>query len=378
MGKLLIIDPSFTYGGAQTAMLHLAGWITRGGVQVVLAVRGANSQLVASASAHGVPCQVYQGPRVPWERPREFLGIGGPWDDWVSSLAHDAGYGTVVVNLPGIDMGHAVVRALRRGGHRVCGFLHLPYPMARLVGPSLANRLRDCLSDYLHFAPYHNIVVVSDAGRDVVLARGRRCPPVATVPNGPPCPIVAPCGDPTGAALDALRSIRAAKKAGRPVAICVGRIELVHKNQLVLIQALSMLPPQERPLLVLVGSGPDLAVVAEAAASCLESVMFAGWTDRVDLFLELADGMMLPSWFEQHPMVIEEALMYGIPIWVSTIPSLAAIEGISGHVDPSDTVGWSDALLSVRPSSEVRRPDEGIRGRRGADWARRFLQAVQG
>ncbi|WP_169904383.1 glycosyltransferase [Desulfococcus multivorans] len=74
-------------------------------------------------------------------------------------------------------------------------------------------------------------------------------------------------------------------------------------------------------------------------------------------YLSNADIYVLPSYHEQLPMSILEAMAYGLPIvstWVAGIPELVE-DGVNGHlVDPGDIDGLGNALRTLVMSKEKR------------------------
>ena len=107
-----------------------------------------------------------------------------------------------------------------------------------------------------------------------------------------------------------------------PLIVCVARL-VAQKNQTCLIEALSMLQTsgEPRPLLVLVGDGPDLeALKSQADRQLPGQVFFAGHQSDHFPWLAAADIFVLPSLFEGLPGAIIEAQASEIPCIATDIP----------------------------------------------------------
>ncbi|HEY4440239.1 MAG TPA: glycosyltransferase [Candidatus Elarobacter sp.] len=128
---------------------------------------------------------------------------------------------------------------------------------------------------------------------------------VAVIPNG------LALASPDPAARARARAIFAA--GDEPVIVHVGRLAAV-KNQRLAIEALLFLPPPAR--LVLIGEGPDRAMLAEHAVryGVAERVTFLGFRDDAAALVAGADVALLTSLNEAMPMVAIEAMIAGAPL----------------------------------------------------------------
>lgn len=106
-----------------------------------------------------------------------------------------------------------------------------------------------------------------------------------------------------------------------PVLLFMGRFDSHQKG---IDQLITSLKASERQLsgatILFVGSGPAEATI-RAAADGMPSlnIRIIGWTDEPHLVLSAADALLLPSRFEGVPLVMLEAMTYGIPIIGSPI-----------------------------------------------------------
>ena len=119
--------------------------------------------------------------------------------------------------------------------------------------------------------------------------------------------------------------------------VCVGRLD-EHKAQIVLVAAARLLHEEGmRCEIVLVGDGFMRKYVEEAIrrAGLQEAITITGWVsgDRVKAEIEAARALVLPSFSENMPVVIMEAMTLGRPV-ISTY-----VGGIPELVQPGKT-GW--------------------------------------
>jgi len=161
-----------------------------------------------------------------------------------------------------------------------------------------------------------HVVCVAEALRRAVLALGLPKERVTTLRNGVDGRRFTP-GD------------RAAERArllvpdDRRLLLCVGHL-VVRKGQHLLLEALARLDaPGRRPLLVLVGRGPDEAALRRQAErlGLRDDVRFAGSVspDELPGFYRAADALVLPSLREGWPNVVLEALACGTPVLATAV-----------------------------------------------------------
>jgi glycosyltransferase involved in cell wall biosynthesis len=122
-----------------------------------------------------------------------------------------------------------------------------------------------------------------------------------------------------------------------PRFVCVGRLG-EHKAQLILIEAVDRL--REMGIhcdVVLVGDGPMRSQIETAIrrAGLEDQITITGWVtgERVKAEISAARALILPSFSENMPVVIMEAMALGRPV-ISTY-----VAGIPELVEPAKT-GW--------------------------------------
>ena len=109
--------------------------------------------------------------------------------------------------------------------------------------------------------------------------------------------------------------------SGKTVFLFVGRLEPV-KNAAVLINAFSEMKKENRDVsLVVLGDGSQKDMLTELIASKnIEDVHFMGYVTfpRIVEFYKMADVFVLPSTHEPWGLVVNEAMIMGLPVIVSS------------------------------------------------------------
>jgi glycosyltransferase involved in cell wall biosynthesis len=188
----------------------------------------------------------------------------------------------------------------------------LSLPVRKLTGALMSLAARGA----------RRIIAVSDAGaREIVDGLGVDRARIDVVPNGvrPPGP-----SPPTADVRERHRL------GGRAVALSVAT-NLPHKNLAVLIEALALTGPAERPLLVFAGHGTDDGTLRERAlaAGVADDVRLLGscTTDELDALYAIADCLVLPTLHEGFGLPVLEAMARSLPVACSDIPALREVAG---------------------------------------------------
>lgn len=138
------------------------------------------------------------------------------------------------------------------------------------------------------------------------------------------------------------------RRPSRPFVLSAGTGR-PHKNLPRLIEALRLVPPGERPLLVLTG-GPDVRATLEPVAvshGVADDVMFAGWVDDGELagLYRHATIYAAPSLFEGFGLPVLEAMTAGLAVACSDIPVLHEVAGpAADYFDPTDAASIAASL----------------------------------
>jgi colanic acid/amylovoran biosynthesis glycosyltransferase len=155
-----------------------------------------------------------------------------------------------------------------------------------------------------------------------------------------------------------------------PRFVCVGRLG-EHKAQLILLDAVNRVRKKGVYCeVVMVGDGPMRPAVEEAI--CQEKlekqITITGWvpSERVYAEIEAARALILPSFSENMPVVIMEAMALGRPVistYIAGIPELVQ-PGNTGWLVPSgDHVALADAMHEALVAPISRLSEMGAAGR---------------
>ncbi|WP_419863572.1 glycosyltransferase family 4 protein [Candidatus Poriferisodalis sp.] len=199
------------------------------------------------------------------------------------------------------------------------------------------------------------VVTVSEDLQDWAISlmrrpRGRRPQPTAELAGRRSGPLLQVVSMPVGS--DRLGAPTPAPADG-PV-VGVGRL-MAEKGFDVLIEAVALMPAQERPELVIVGDGPDRALLEALALRRGVSATFAGAVAPSEIgdWYRRARLVCVPSRREGFGMVVAEALAAGRPVVASAVGAAPAfiIDGTNGRlVPPDDAAALSDALTAALQS----------------------------
>jgi len=155
-----------------------------------------------------------------------------------------------------------------------------------------------------------------------------------------------------------------------PRLVCVGRLG-EHKGQLLLVAAARRLHDAGTKFtVVLVGDGPMRPLIEEAIRQngLADYISITGWVTGEQVQAEIIGcrALVLPSFSENMPIVIMEALALGRPVistYVAGIPELVQA-GKSGWLVPaSDEVALAQAMNEALTTSVDRLATMGLAGR---------------
>ncbi len=154
----------------------------------------------------------------------------------------------------------------------------------------------------------------------------------------------------------------AAQDGGGPLQVLsVGRL-VPDKGQLLLLEAVAELRHRGVAVsLTLVGDGPDRPALMEAVRrlGIDDSVVLAGAVDqdRLPELYRSADAFCLPSFAEGLPVVLMEAMAYGLPVVATRIAGVSELvqDGLNGAVVAAGRVDLlADALARLAADPELR------------------------
>ena len=165
---------------------------------------------------------------------------------------------------------------------------------------------------------------------------------------------IIPTGSPRGPLLDRMETRRALGISPESrVLLYVGRMA-PEKNLSVLIEMAAIAMRADASVrLILVGDGPYRSECRRLVrhAGIGDRVRFEGFVARqdVDKYYAAADLFVFPSISETQGLVIQEAMMYGLPA-VAVVGGGASdgiAEGVNGLIVRNDAVAFSEAVLSI-------------------------------
>lgn len=122
------------------------------------------------------------------------------------------------------------------------------------------------------------------------------------------------------------------------------------KNQKFLLQIFrEILKLENDAKLYLIGDGDKKKEIEELAADIKNQVVFVGNTDRVSDYLQMMDGMILPSLFEGLPLVAIEWQINGLPcIFSDTITKECALtKTVESESLSTNPAVWANRILKM-------------------------------
>lgn len=145
--------------------------------------------------------------------------------------------------------------------------------------------------------------------------------------------------------------------ANRTVFLSIGRFS-DEKGYMNLIHAAAKAAAAEKDILVLIiGHGPryDELVHATHAAGIEESCRVIRDPEHARYAYHLADVFVLPSLREGESIVTREALLAGLPVIASDLPTLhSLVEGAGWLVPPDDADALAQAMIEAARQPELR------------------------
>lgn len=170
---------------------------------------------------------------------------------------------------------------------------------------------------------------------------------------------------PFGAAVDAAPALPPARPAdARPELLFIGRL-VERKGVHLLLESLAMIPSERRPLLRVVGDGPERARLEELAGRLRlgDDVVFHGFISAEEKVERLAgcDAFVLPAVIDAKGdteglgVVLLEAMTYGKPVIASAAGGIVDIvrDGRNGFlVPPGDAPALAGAIQACVENSD--------------------------
>jgi glycosyltransferase involved in cell wall biosynthesis len=342
--RILQLIDSFSVGGAEKVALSLATKIDHERFEVIpcalLRSGSLEEEIKASGIAYrvlGLPRRsVLTGPRFIADLRRILAAITGIFKELSIDILHTHLTHSTLVG---------ILATRRKSGPRLCATVH------SVIFRKQRGRLspRQWLMSAVIKAAFPRadriIAVSEEVARAVRLYTRIPRERITTIPNGI---------DPSQFRLQENRwelRQRLDLPVDRQVVVSVGRLTRP-KGYPHLLAALRLIPPDERPLTLIVGDGPDLHdLELKATALQLEhDVRFLGNQHDVPVLLAAADLFVLSSLWEGLSLAVLEAMAAGLPAVVTAVGGNPEIveQGKSGLlVPPADEHALAEAIRSM-------------------------------
>ncbi len=198
------------------------------------------------------------------------------------------------------------------------------------------------------------VITVSESLREEIIVRERLDPDkVVTVYNG-----IEPEKFKTVGPRAVLRERLHLPADGRVVGT-IARLA-PQKGVCYLIQAAALIPPDQRPLFLVVGEGPlrgELEALARDTGVA-DRVVFAGARSDIPLVLAALDLLVLPSITEGLPLVLLEAMAASVPVVATRVGGVpeAVVEGETGIlVPPQNAAALAGAINAILTAPDLAR-----------------------
>lgn len=154
-----------------------------------------------------------------------------------------------------------------------------------------------------------------------------------------------------------------------PVVLAVGRLH-PQKDYPTLVRAMAALQHREpRPVLLVVGDGPDEARVRQLIVTHGVAAQVLGRRADVADLLQAADVLALASVWEARALVVQEAMQVGLPVVATSVGGIPELVGDDALLAPAgDASALATALERVldQPAEAAERAQRGVL--RAAGW----------
>jgi glycosyltransferase involved in cell wall biosynthesis len=224
----------------------------------------------------------------------------------------------VIVSQGAIALSACGLGAAHSAGIPLMSFLPMAHPVALVRGQNgLAVRLQELLYRRLYALPDYFLTICNTAKEQLHRLHG----------VAPERIFVQYFGLDYDRSQPLLVLPRKRSSATKHVAL-IGRIEFQQKRQDFFLRHFAAQRSELPPLHIhLIGDGPDrerlLALTEELNLG--GAVSFEGWTEDMDAWYAQLDAVLLPSRFEGVPVVMLEAMRWGLPVLASNLDGMAEL-----------------------------------------------------
>ena len=222
----------------------------------------------------------------------------------------------VVVSQGRIECSSIGLLAAKRAGLQTISYVPMAHPVS-VSGKPYAVQMRDWVNRYLYRLP-NKIITISERARRMLKDRGATGN-VVVVPNGIETKPIEESDR------DRFRGRYGIDRDEYVVAV-VGRFDFQQKGQDFAVEAIARFGRQlSKFRFLFIGAGPDEDKLKAAIEyrKLSETVQVVPWTEDIAGMYAAMDMLLMPSKFEGVPLVMLEAMSYGLPIVASNVDGMA-------------------------------------------------------
>jgi glycosyltransferase involved in cell wall biosynthesis len=349
--RLLLVVEEENLGGAELSFLELARTLaTRVEVHLALGQRALDrhSAVYPALAGHAVALHTCTHPLNPGTFSNLHRLLRRKASTEVAALIGSVGPTAILVNLPTVERGQAIVDAAGLASPKlpVWGLLHL-VQRPSVFGARL-GRFRDLMVKQL-LRRFHRLLTVSETGAEELSRRyALPRPDVIRPPTARLQPVPS-----------ASERARRRTEVGLPHGLLVGmvgRVQLHQKGHDVALRVLARLLGMGRSLnLVIIGDGPDLPRLRRMTGrmGLASHVTFLGWRSDVGELIPLLDAVLLPSRFEGLPQTALQAATAEVPVVAYGVDGLRELVPSEFQVPFGDERALATALREVLRGTRV-------------------------
>lgn len=234
----------------------------------------------------------------------------------LTSLMRQVNPDVVIVAQGRIEGGTMGLLAAKRAGYRTLSYLPVAHPVS-VSGRPFAIWIREKINRYFYRLP-DKIITISESARRMLRERGAT-PNVVVVPNAVEVPPIDTMDRQT------VRQVHGLANEDYVVAT-IGRIHFRDKGQDFALTAIARFRDRLGGCkFIFVGEGPDQDTLKRMIANLhlSERVRIIPWTPNPAEIYAAIDMLMIPSRHEGVPLVMLEAMAYGLPIVATNVDGMA-------------------------------------------------------
>lgn len=322
--KILIVDDSYTFGGAQIAAANMARYITEQfDFDVTFICSKKNEALVARLRTIKIGKVRTDGyAALPVFILSHLICLWRLFS--IIAMLRAEKPDTVIVNMAGMEFGWLYIYATKLLKIRLICWLHNPFrydEMLPSVGlKKMVMKGRDFSAKIFSRIIYENLYTVSNSARSYLLNRFGRNAGIRIFGN-----TIFSKNNSIDLSIENVTQLAIDGYPADKIILIPGRISYGDKGQDQVVKSLAYLE-KKACAVVFVGDGGDF-VDLKRRCTGFSNVFFVGWQQSVDEYIAGADVVLLPSRYEAQPLIALEVMTLGIPVLTSKIPSFTELVG---------------------------------------------------